>query len=82
MIARDAHGRFTTAQHADALAAERLLEAAVAEARRVIAEGDTGTVSDWTGRVVFTFRNHDRGYIDRILRAAGESADLLYRSAS
>lgn len=64
MTPRDARGRFTTAQHADALA------------------GDTETVRDMSGRVAFSFRSHDRAEVERILRAAGESADLLLRSAS
>lgn len=80
--ARDAHGRFTTAQHADALAAERLLERAVAEAVRVIADADMGTVSDWSGRVVFGFRHHDRAEVERILRSAAESAELLMGGAA
>lgn len=64
---RDAQGRFTTAQHADALAAERLLERAVAEAVRVLRPR----------RSPF-----DYDAAEEVLRHAGHAADLLMGGAA
>lgn len=68
---RDARGRFTTAQHADALAAERLLERAVAEAVRLMRRG--------VYRIPAGSRvEGDHVYLaEHTLLAAGRSAELL-----
>lgn len=79
MTARDARGRFT---NVDTAAAERVLEAAVAEARRVLADAETFTVSDCSGRVVKHLRGHDIAYVREMLLAAGRSAELLMGRAA
>ena len=72
MTPRDAKGRFTTRQHADALAAERLLERAVEEAVSVL-RSRTWPLPG-AGSQVATARE--------TLLHAGRSAELLLRGVA
>lgn len=80
---RDARGRLTTRQHADVEAAERLLERAVEEARRVMDGAPVMVIRSFRegGKILRGYREFDRGYVERVLLAATESADLLMRRA-
>lgn len=78
MTARDHRGRFVSA---DEHAATRPLEAAVQEARRLIAYHVE--IEEWPGHVGRIWRQHGfRPRVVHLLAEATRSADLLLRSAS
>ena len=80
MTARDARGRFVSErEHAATL----LLEAAVAEAVRIVQESRATTeVADWRGFSMLTLHTYDKPAVEDLLAEATRSADLLLRSAS
>lgn len=67
----------TAPTKADVAAADRLLKAAVKRAREVISSAHTETLRSASGRVIYTRRSYDAGYVEAMLAAAMHSANLL-----